>query len=254
MNTAYLKEEDRRLLDHTADLCRAAQQRYQSRFTPFLDERQQRLVQGVLREFPEVTGRFYGGWEEAARAMLGIFPPYEEPAEDAFPLCPVTLLFRREDSVGHRDILGALMGLRIKREAVGDILPGEGFAVLFVTRPVLPVVLSELTKIGRVGANPQEGLPRGLPPSGGFVEIQGTVSSLRLDSLVALLTRESREREAGLVRAGLVTLEYEVCTQVSHPVAEGDTLSVRGYGKYVVDAVGGVSKKGRIHLRCKKFQ
>lgn len=254
MNTAKLSEEDRRLLDHGADLCRIAERTYLPRFTQFLDERQQELVRSVLGDFPEVTGRFWGGWDQASRAMLGVFPPYEEAGEEAFPLCPITLTFRREDTVGHRDILGALMGLLIKRESIGDILTGEGFAVLFVTSAVAPVVLSELNKAGRVGLQVQEGLPLGLPQTGGFEEIRGTVSSLRLDSLVALLTRESRERAASLIRSGLVSLQYQPCTQVSHPFGEGDKVSVRGYGKYLVDAVGGVSKKGRIHLQCKKFK
>ena len=254
MNTGTLSEEDRRLLDHAEDLCRIVERTYQPRFTQFLDERQQELVRPVLGRFPEVAGRFWGGWDQASRAMLGVFPLCDEAGEEAFPLCPITLTFRREDTVGHRDILGALMGLLIKREAVGDILTGEGFAVLFAARSVAPVVLSELDKAGRVGLRAETGLPRGLPPAGGFEEIRGTVSSLRLDSLVALLTRESRERAAAMIRGGLVTLRYQPCTQVSQSFEEGDKVSVRGYGKYLVDAVGGVSKKGRIHLQCKKFK
>ncbi len=70
--------------------------------------------------------------------MAGFFPDYMEADAEAFPIAPLTLTYRKEDKLGHRDFLGSFMGLGIEREAVGDILIGEGRCVVFVREePVL---------------------------------------------------------------------------------------------------------------------
>lgn len=99
--------------------------------------------------------------------MLGAFPDYtdlmQEPAALFDCIQPVTLRYRAQDKLSHRDFLGSLMGLNITRESVGDILVGEGIAVLFVLRPVLPIIQEELAKVGRVGVRCENALPSELP-------------------------------------------------------------------------------------------
>lgn len=74
----------------------------------------------------------------------------ELPPEDIFPVGAVTFSFRKSDTLTHRDILGALMSLEIKRELLGDILTAEGYAVVFVHENAIELV-SSVDKIGRVG-------------------------------------------------------------------------------------------------------
>ena len=98
------------------------------RFIGFLDERQRSVLTGALRRQSDVQAVFYGGFPDAQRTLLGIFPVEVPGTEDRFPLRVLRAEFRRQDSLSHRDILGALMGLELKREAVGDIQIGEGRA------------------------------------------------------------------------------------------------------------------------------
>ena len=72
----------------------------------------------------------------------------ELPPEDIFPVGAVTFSFRKSDTLTHRDILGALMSLEIKRELLGDILTAEGYAVVFVHENAIELV-SSVDKIGR---------------------------------------------------------------------------------------------------------
>ena len=88
--------------------------------------------------------RLYGGFPEAERKVAGFFPDYVEPdGLDMFPIMPLTAHFREQDKLSHRDFLGSLMGLRISRELVGDILVGNGMAVFFVLEKAAPVLLDE---------------------------------------------------------------------------------------------------------------
>ena len=48
-------------------------------------------------------------------------------------------------------------------------------------------------------------------------------------------------------------LDFVQCLQVDRLVKEGDKLSIRGHGKYIVDGSDGLSKKGRIRLNIQKY-
>lgn len=245
--------QDQAFTAHILDLFSIAQQKYVTRFTGFLDMHQLALARRAAASHAYPNHSFFGGHPGGERVMLGVFAPYEEPDEAAFPIVPLTITFRAEDSIGHRDILGSLTGLEIRREAVGDILMGEGLAVCFATEAVAPVILNELTKVGRCGVTVAEGLPAELPALHHYSDMPVNVSALRLDCVVAALLRLSRGKAAQTVRSGAVFLNGAPEQEVSHMLCEGDVLSVRGYGKFLVAEVLSETKKGRLHLLCKKY-
>lgn len=245
--------QDQAFTAHILDLFTIAQQKYVTRFTGFLDMHQLALARRAAASCAYPNHSFFGGHPGGERVMLGVFAPYEEPDEAAFPIVPLTLTFRAEDPIGHRDILGSLTGLEIRREAVGDILMGEGLAVCFVTDAVAPVVLNELAKVGRCGVRVREGLPDALPALYRYADVPINVSALRLDCVAAALLHLSREKAAQAVRSGAVSLNGAPEQEVSRMLCEGDVLSVRGYGKYLVAQVLSETKKGRLHLLCNKY-
>lgn len=246
-------EEDKLLLDRLDDFLRSAREKYASQFSHFLDERQAAVAQQYLKNLYD-RYLFWGGDEACERKMLGIFSEYEEPSPAALPLRATTFTFRKEDALSHRDFLGAILNQMIKRDALGDIFVSEGIAVVFSQEKIAPIISGEITKIGRVGVKAQEGTPLGIPEGRGFEEIRGTVSSMRLDCIVTLLTRMSREKAANLIRSGAVSVMFVPCEEISVEVKPGDKVSIRGFGRFLIDSVGGVSQKGRLHVLCKRFK
>ena len=89
--------------------------------------------------------------------MLGLFPDYLSLDlgmdvsiwKEQFPISTVALFYRKQDALTHRDILGSLMGLSIKRELIGEILTAEDFAVIFCTQTAQQIILSELERVGK---------------------------------------------------------------------------------------------------------
>lgn len=75
---------------------------------------------------------FFGGYEGAERLVLGVFPMYIEPSAELFPVAPITLEFKSEYPLSHRDFLGAFMAQGIERSTVGDILIEPGRCVAFI--------------------------------------------------------------------------------------------------------------------------
>lgn len=193
---------------------------------------------------------FFGGYEGAERVFLACLPPW--CYEPDYPLTAVTLKFRAEDTVGHRDVLGALMGLGIVREAVGDILLESGRAVVFLRRDIVGYVEEQLTTVGRVGVQVSEGFCEPLPNIGKTQEGTVTVSSLRMDCVVGALCSVSRSGAAQLLSDGKVILNSVGVQKPTKTVEKGDILSVRGYGRFVLGSCDRVSKKGRIILEYSK--
>jgi len=97
-------------------------------FLGFLSETETALARGYLKNCTLST-QVYGGYENALRNFVCVKPDWCEKAE--FPITAVTFLYKDDYKLTHRDFLGAVMSLGIEREKVGDILVGEGKAVMF---------------------------------------------------------------------------------------------------------------------------
>lgn len=223
-------------------------------FLGFLGEEEAAFCQDSLVREPDVQYLFWGGYEEAERKLLGLFPEYLEPDPTLFPLAPITFLFREADPLTHRDFLGSFMALGIERDVVGDILTEKGRCVAFFRREMEPYILQNIRKIGRTGVRIVPGQEGPLPLRREFLELSGVVASQRLDCLVAFLCRTSREKAAGMVSSGLVLLNHREALSVSQRVQEADVLSIRGYGRFIIDRLGPVTAKGRLAAQCRKYK
>lgn len=248
-----MNREDGELIAARAeDLLEACGRSGAPRFTAFLTEGECALAQQTLERL-HGSFAFFGGYAQAQRRILCVHPPEYAPGEHAYPIACVHLTYRAADELTHRDVLGALMHLRLRRDAVGDILPQAGLTQVFLHKPVAQLVCDELQKIGRVGVRAVLA-----PYTGGFVQdfeqIQGTVASLRLDAVVSLAARISRERSAALIRSGQVTLGGLPATTPSALIGQDAVFSARGSGKFRLAQVSGTTKKGRLHITIEKYK
>jgi RNA-binding protein YlmH len=87
-----------------------------------------------------------------------------------------------------------------------------------------------------------------------FEELQGTVSSVRLDSIVALCGRLSRTKAAAYIESEKVFVNGQVITNVSRSLKDGEIISIRGIGKFKFDSAGGQTKKGRTVVTLLKYK
>jgi len=191
-----------------------------------------------------------GGYEGAERIRMVFTNPdwgsYDR--EDLFSA--LKIVHRPQDSLGHRDILGALMALGIERETIGDILIDEQLTT-FVCLPELSgYIIGNISKAGRVGIKISEIALNELPARKEELKIKtGTVASMRLDAVLSVAFGLSRSKVAELVAAGRVSLNHQICLQAGKGVSELSLLSVRGLGRAKLLEVGGATKKGRIFIK-----
>lgn len=235
------------------DLANLSEKIKAPKFSMFLDERQIYQAQRLLSVSTRERALFFGGYPEASRKMCCVYPDFLEPEQIVFPISVLTAYYRSSDMLSHRDFLGSLMALGIKREVLGDILVGEGMALIYLFDKHVPYLLENIQKIGRVGVRLTEGADPSFVYTPKFHNISGTVASLRLDSVVALSAGVSREKAAGFIREGLVSVNYEQAESVKLQLKAGDVFSIRGYGKYVLENDIRVTKKERLYVNIKKY-
>lgn len=175
-----------------------------------------------------------------------------DPPFDCMKIAPVNRKFAEE--LTHRDYLGAIMNLGIERSMLGDIVMKDGNAYVFVLKKMSRYLVENLTTIRHttIFAEVTEDAGEILKPE--FEEIVGTVSSIRLDSIVALCGRLSRTKAAAYIEAEKVFINGQVATNVSRNLKDGEIISVRGVGKFKFDSAGGQTKKGRTVVTLLKYK
>ena len=216
-----------------------------------LDERKQKLAKTVLDSVKASGYCFLGGYENAKRRLIAFYPEYFDEKTQESPIRPITFTYRNVDKLSHRDILGSLMSLNIKRECIGDILVGEGKSCVLLYETVFSDAML-ISKIGRVGVKASEGFDESIQLQEGFKLINATVSSLRIDGVVSAAAGISREKASAIIRSSLVSLNYKEVSSASQKIEIGGVFSVRGHGKFQLESCH-ETKKGRINIVVKKY-
>jgi len=222
--------------------------------TGFLSASEQEAAARFLNAAGHPRHLFAGGFPQAERQVCALLPDWQEEAAWESPYTALRCRWSSGEALTHRDFLGAILGAGLDREKVGDILVGEGSCDILVFRELVPYLLQNLTGAGRAKLRVEEiGLADVQIPVPTVKTLHDTVSSLRLDAVMAAGFSLSRGKAAELIAAGRVEVDHRLCQKADRPVEEGDVLTCRGLGKCVVTQVGGLSKKGRTILTLERY-
>ena len=238
---------------------------------PFLTMRQRRRAERLLdaRGMRENVW-FWGGHPTAERACLFLLPDYlvailPEDTDEREAALPDYLADELQEAVvalsmqgsgfrnlSHRDYLGAVLGLGIERDALGDIaVQDEHSAILFCPRTLAGFLSGELTKVGSDTVRCREcQIDESFTDGKKYRPISDTVASARLDCVVAALCNLSRDAAQNAVRSGLVEVDFEPEERVDTVLEPPITVSVRGHGRFILRSFDGETKKGRLRLKA----
>ncbi len=222
-------------------------------FTHFLNERQVALSKMELKRLKYENYCFFGGVENADRKILCIFNEYCHPENSDFPLSCITFRYKTSYKLSHRDFLGALTSLNLKREAIGDILTDDGAAQVFAINSVVQTIENDINKIGSVGVKVSSDELPFIDKKLSYHEIKGTAASMRLDCILSLALGISRGKVVPFITSGATELNYKPIENTSVLLEHGDVFSVRGHGKFRIEEISGISKKGRLHIIVLKY-
>lgn len=232
----------------------------------FLGIQEQSIYHELEREFVTAEHFLSGGIEAADRSAAFFLPDYMD-SETALreTICAVIakpVNARFSDELTHRDYLGALMNLGIERECIGDIIvTGQGNAetIIIVMRGMADFIAGELRRVKHTSVECSIMELKELENADffntekSFEEMAVNVASERADAVVAAVYRISRQKAAELVAAERVFVNGRLLSSAGKDLKDGDTVSVRGSGKFIYCGVSGTSRKGRLYADIKRY-
>lgn len=239
-------EDEKMLLIRAYDKLERGMEREVPVSTSFLTPREQALLQKLL---PQCG--FFGGTAATERNVAYWLPEYLTK-EDFFADGVISCIrgsFYEKNALSHRDVLGALMGAGIRRDAVGDIIVHENRFEVFVLSELTRYLLDNLTSAGRHHLSLEQIDPLSVQkPPQKMRELRVSVSSLRFDSVIAAAFHLSRGAASEAIRAGAASLNALICLKPDRSVEEADEISIRGMGKLKILEIHGQTRKDRTAL------
>ena len=247
--------EHEALLKRIDDLFRRCEKANTVTNTTFLTPAEQEAAAQYCRRLPGCRMVLHGGKSDCERRAAFFLPDWMEEAD--FDPAEAIAALRIEayyGTPGHRDYLGALLALGVRRGWVGDIRIDGQTAWVFCL-PSVAEQLAGLEQAGRVSVKaaviPLAEVPE---PERKRKAVKFTVQSPRFDAVLGESFRLSRTQAVKLIAAGAACLNYLPCLKNDAPVNEGDVISLKGHGKATVSEIGGRSRKDRLFVTAEIWE
>lgn len=241
------------------DAATLAQRRCEPTFVGFLSDAERVFVERQAScDRSDLRAVFFGGYTDADYTLVGYFPSFLF-YDESYRACddfPITLLCARGSGfrkLTHRDFLGSLMALGIKRETVGDILVSEdGFsAYIFCLDKTAEYLRDNFVAAANdkiVCEICDKNSEEIRLPEKKFEVISATVSSPRLDAILSAALGLSREEASRRIEAGTVSVDHVVCCDKAKACSEGMLLSIRHHGRFLINGFGDRNRRDRLRI------
>ncbi|MCR5420364.1 MAG: hypothetical protein K6E98_05120 [Lachnospiraceae bacterium] len=244
------------IMQRLEELARRSYNNSQYLFTDFLSMAELSQYYEHERELSYSCPVLYGGCEAAERRMIRFGSGELLGYEQDFPITalrirPVQDKFAEE--LNHRDYLGALMNLGIKREMLGDIFIKDKSALVFCKDSIAGFVPANLTRVRHTSVivEETEDFDDFSEPEKQEKMIQ--VSSARIDAVISRVYNLSRQEALALFLSGLVYLNGRSVSENAKQLRTDDIVSVRGRGKFEFGGEINTSKKGKLNCRVRLY-
>lgn len=257
----YKKQEDKLCLSQVLDKIEMSERRGKIEYTDFLDMYQVALVENFLRKMQFQKYKLYGGYEEAERKVLIIYPEefddnmLKKNYDKILKVIRIQLPEEEKGKYVHRNYLGGIVKLGLKREKVGDIIVGEEGADIITLNDfaeVLKTQLSSLTRFENAKIEIEE-IQNVRKLELKIEEITIIVPSLRLDNIVSDLARTSRSKASEIIAQERVFINGQNETKNSKQIKLGDIITIRGKGRFIIKEFTGTTRSGRTVLLIEKY-
>ncbi|GHH96484.1 RNA-binding protein [Neobacillus kokaensis] len=241
----HFRPEEREYIDQVLDWKENVELHYTSRLTDFLDPREQHILKTIVGENGDIKYSLFGGTNDGERKRAFLYPDYLTPNEDDFQISLFEIHYPKKFvTIEHRQVLGTLMSLGVKRGKFGDILINDDQIQFFTAQEISDYIKNNIEAIGRAGIKlVEKPLNYALAPKELWGEMDVTVSSLRLDTVISSVFHVSRQKSLTFIQQGAVKVNWTAIENPSFHCDEGDLISVRGHGRMKILQIEGKTKK-----------
>lgn len=246
----HFREEEKQFIDQILDWLHKVEMQYTPYLTPFLDPREQYIVESVIGQFDEVELNGYGGYEAAERKRLFLSPAYFEPEQKDYDIKIAEIRYPKKFAdLSHGKILGTLMGSGIERNTIGDIVTDGERWQFFADGAIMDFLSSSMDKVGNISIQLEEiAYTEIIMPKDSWEDKDEIVSSLRLDVVLASAFNISRQKSKELISSRKVKVNWNETERPDIVLGIYDVVSIRGYGRIRLQSIEGKTKKEKIRL------
>lgn len=253
----HFRKDEQPFIEQVVGWQREVEDRYAPKLTDFLDPRQRFIVESVVGQNEDLRIFTEGIFEQSERQRILIAPSYFEPTEEDFQIGVYTIHYPAKFvQLRHPDVLGALLSIGLDRSKFGDIRLDENTVQFALANEIADYVRAHLTGMGKVKVHVEE-LGSSTPliqNEEQWVESSCTVSSMRLDVVLATVANISRQKSQSLINGGKVKVNWTMREAVAFELQEGDIVSARGFGRLKVIMTEGRTKKDKIRLQVGRLE
>lgn len=257
----YKKQEDKICLSQVLDKIEFSKTREKIEYTDFLDMYQVSLVENFLRKIKFENYKLYGGYEEAERRVLIIYPEkydekmLEKNERKMIKIVRVILPEEEKGKYSHRNYLGGIVKLGLKREKVGDIIVDENGADIVTIQDFADILKQQLPSLTRFENSniTVEEIQNLRKREIQIEQIKIIIPSLRLDNFVSDLARTSRSKANQIIDQERVFINGKNETKASKQLKLNDIITIRGKGRFVIKEFTGTTRSGRTVVLIEKY-
>lgn len=255
------EKDDKILLAQVSDKIEMCENKNKIEYTDFLDLAQIELVQNYIDKLKIENYMSYGGFEQAERKMFVIYPEkfnstvVEKNLASIVKIVRIQLPDELKGKYTHRDYLGAVIKLGVKREKVGDIIVDNDGADIIVEKDISKFLLENLSGLTRFSKSKItiEKIDNLRTVEVRREERDIIVSSLRLDNVISELARCSRNKALDIINMERVFVNFQCETKKTKQIKTGDMVTIRGKGRFYIKELVGQTKSGRVIVKIEKF-
>ncbi|MDZ5470718.1 RNA-binding protein [Bacillus sp. 31A1R] len=243
----HFRKEEREFIDQVLDWKDHVENTYAPKLTDFLDPREQQIVKMIVGKQSDVRCDFFGGYDGSERRRALFYPDYYEVKQEDFQVQLFEVEYAKKFlTIAHKQVLGSLMSLGLKRGKYGDILIKDERVQFFTVKEIKDYVGLNLNSIGRATISVKElPLENSIQTDETWEEASTTASSLRLDTLLSAVFNISRQKSQLFIQQGHVKVNWTTVENTAFECGEADVLSLRGHGRAKISSIEGKTKKDK---------
>lgn len=143
----------------------------------------------------------------------------------------------------------------IDRAKIGDILVDDNGADIYVFRVNTSYIIQGLSELTRFRKSRIEEIDiiKARKKTNNFEELSIIVSSMRVDNIVAELISSSRNKAVEFIENERVLVNYDIISKNSKMINYGDIITIRGKGKFIIDALVRNTRGDRLVVGVRKY-
>ena len=227
---------------------------YSTVLTKFLDEIElSNLINTNHNQYPILV---FGGYDNAERVRV-LINGEDESNNNELEIALLKIEYPKKFvKINHRNVLGTIMSLGINRNTIGDIIitsDEEALIYVLVVKEMVEYLKQNLTSINNYPVKIKEV---------DFEELQKVklkeatiksyiISSMRLDVILSNILNVSRNEINSYFDEKKVLVNHQICMNRHYEYKSGDLISVRKFGRIIIDDNIKTTKKNNLVISAK---